>query len=77
MVAGSWGRGGGTGGISTGLETCWGLSRAELGGPGVVAVVEVLGEGLAVLDGVGAEPAVFTGQGCAEEKKIQKERSDG
>lgn len=54
--AGSWGGGGGTGGISTaGLGACGGPSRAELGGPGVVAV---LGGGLAGLDGAGADTEV-------------------
>lgn len=51
--AGSWGGGGGTGGISTGVfGACGGPSRAEVGGPGMVAVLE---EGLAGLDWAGAE----------------------
>lgn len=46
---GSWGGGGGTGGISTGgLGACGGLSRAGPGGPGMVVV---LGGGLVVLAG--------------------------
>lgn len=49
---GSWGGGGGTGGVSTGgLGACGGPSRAEVGAPGVVAV---LGGGLAGLDWTGA-----------------------
>lgn len=52
--AGSWGGGGGTGGMSTeGFGACGGPSRAQVGGPGVVAV---LGGGLTVL--AGAESVV-------------------
>lgn len=61
VEAGSWGGGGGTGGISkAGLGACGGASRTEEGGPGVVAV---LGGGLAVLDGVGAEPDMWNKRG--------------
>lgn len=50
---GSWGGGGGTCGISAGgLEAWGGLSMTGATGPGVVAV---LGVGLVVLDGAGAE----------------------
>lgn len=57
--AGSWGGGGGTGGISTeGLGACGGPSRAEVGAPGVVA--EAFGEGLVGLDGTGADPEVVS-----------------
>lgn len=52
--AGSWGGGGGTGGISTqGLGACGGPSKAEVGGPGVVAEV---GAVLVELEGAGTEP---------------------
>lgn len=62
--AGSWGGGGGTGGISTGgLGACGGPSRAELGAPGVVAEVAVLGGGLAGLVGAGMEPEVSEARG--------------
>lgn len=59
---GSWGGGGGTGGISTGgLGACGVPSRAEVGGgPGVVA--EVVG-GLAGLEGAGAEPECVNSEG--------------
>lgn len=61
---GSWGGGGGTGGISTGgLGACGGPSRAGPGGPGVVAV---LGGGLVVLAGA---VRVSQGRGRRESEK--------
>lgn len=64
--AGSWGGGGGTGGISTGgLGGCAGPSRAEVGGPGVVAV---FWGGLAGLDGTGAGTEVPAARGIEEVK---------
>lgn len=61
---GSWGGGGGTGGISTGgLGACGGPSRAEVGGPGDVAEVVAFGGGLVGLDGAGAEPEGMSASG--------------
>lgn len=54
MLSGSWGGGGGTGGISTGgfkALLLRGPSSAGLGGPGAV-----LGTGLGGLEGAVAEP---------------------
>lgn len=68
--AGSWGGGGGTGGISTGrFGACGGLSSVEVGSPGVVAVLR---EGLAGLDGAGAEVGVG-GRVIEEVKKDEEE----
>lgn len=72
VEAGSWGGGGGTGGISTGgLGACGGPSRAEEGGPGAVAV---FGGGLVALDWAGAEPEGGIVQGYKGGGKISEGR---
>lgn len=64
VEAGSWGGGGGTGGVSTGgLGACGGPSRAEVGGPGIVAALE---GGLGGLDEAGAETE------CRKRRKVKE-----